>query len=98
MRPVQAMMRRAIEIQKACPQWQAEPGTRGSLVTNLSGKELLAISDTAQTLFSRCQMLLYDKTIVGSTSRAPTFVVQLARMLIDQSPATVDRRRKWTPT
>ena len=87
LRPVQALMRRAIEIQKTRPQWQAEPQTRGSLLADLSGKKLLAISDSARTLFSRCQMMLYDKTIVGSTSRAPTFVMQLALLLADQTAA-----------
>ncbi len=54
-----------------------------------SGRKLLAISESARSLFSRCQMMLYDKTIVGSTSRAPTFVMQLALMLTDATPANL---------
>lgn len=81
LRPVQVLMRRALEIDNVDARWQTDQDASGTLIADRSGRELIAISRSAKALFERCQMLLYDKTIVGSTSRAPAFVRQLTQML-----------------
>lgn len=81
LRPVQVLMRRALEVDNGDARWRTDQDASGTLIADKTGRELIAISTSARALFARCQMLLYDKTIVGSTSRAPAFVRQLAQML-----------------
>ncbi|MBV8971961.1 MAG: hypothetical protein JO290_06680 [Sphingomonadaceae bacterium] len=85
--PVQGLMRRAIVRRNADARWQAEPAAGGTLITDASGRRIVAIAPAVQTLFARCQMRLIDKSIVGATVRAPAFVLALAQQLDRSEPA-----------
>ena len=89
LRPVQALMRRALASRAIDSRWIVEPETGGNLICDNAGRTLIAISKSAQALFSRSQMMLLDKTLVGATAKAPAFVAQLANLLMEQDEAHI---------
>jgi len=87
LRPVQALLSRALSNQQPDAQWMRLCSGKAHLITDVAGERLLAIDAEAEAMLKRSHLLAQNVTMAERIRVAPAFARLLAAALRADAPA-----------
>lgn len=87
LRPAQALLSRAIAEERPDARWIALGSGNAHFITDMAGRQLLAIDTEAEALLMRSHLLSQNVPMLSKPRNAPAFALILAAMLAAGAPA-----------